>query len=42
MIEPVRHGPELVAELERSVPAPGCLNVWWLGQSGFLIKWSER
>ncbi len=38
MIEPVRHGPELVAELERSVPAPGCLNVWWLGQSGFLIK----
>ncbi len=38
MIEPVRHGPELVQELERSVPAPGSLYVWWLGQSGFLIK----
>jgi L-ascorbate metabolism protein UlaG (beta-lactamase superfamily) len=38
MIEPVCQGHELIAELERSVPAPGCLNVWWLGQSGFLIK----
>jgi len=38
MIEPVRHGPELVAELEQAVPAAGSLNVWWMGQSGFLIK----
>jgi L-ascorbate metabolism protein UlaG (beta-lactamase superfamily) len=38
MIEPMRHGPELVAELEQSIPPPGSLYVWWLGQSGFLIK----
>jgi L-ascorbate metabolism protein UlaG (beta-lactamase superfamily) len=38
MIEPVHHGPELIDELERSAPAPGSLHVWWLGQSGFLIK----
>jgi len=38
MIEPVCHGPELVEELERSLPAPGSLYVWWLGQSGFLIR----
>ncbi len=38
MIEPVRQGPELIAELERAKPGPGCLNIWWLGQSGFLIK----
>ena len=38
MIEPVCQGMELVGELERSVPAPGTLHVWWLGQSGFLLK----
>jgi L-ascorbate metabolism protein UlaG (beta-lactamase superfamily) len=38
MIEPVCHGQELVDELEQSVPAPGSLYVWWLGQSGYLIK----
>ncbi len=38
MIEPVRHGAELLAEIEGAAPAPGSLVVWWLGQSGFLIK----
>src|SRR5262245_7622715 len=38
MIEPVRQGPELVEELEGIAPRPGSLLVWWLGQSGFLIK----
>ena len=38
MIEPVRHGRELIDEIAQSVPPPGSLVVWWLGQSGFLIK----
>ena len=38
MIEPVRHGAELVEEIERTIPAPGSLCAWWLGQSGFLVK----
>ena len=38
MIEPVRQGSELLAEIEATKPAPGALAVWWLGQSGFLIK----
>jgi L-ascorbate metabolism protein UlaG (beta-lactamase superfamily) len=38
MIEPIRQGAALVAEIERTIPAPGTLSVWWLGQSGFLIK----
>jgi L-ascorbate 6-phosphate lactonase len=38
MIEPVRQGDELIAEVRDSIPAPGTLYVWWLGQSGFLMK----
>lgn len=38
MIEPLRSGPELIDEIQNSRPAPGSLVVWWLGQSGYLIK----
>jgi L-ascorbate metabolism protein UlaG (beta-lactamase superfamily) len=38
MIEPVRQGANLRAEIEATSPAAGTLAVWWLGQSGFLIK----
>jgi L-ascorbate 6-phosphate lactonase len=38
MIEPVRQSVELIEEIEETIPAPGSLCVWWLGQSGFLIK----
>ena len=39
MIEPIRRGAELLAEIRPPTrPAPGTLAVWWLGQSGFLIK----
>jgi L-ascorbate metabolism protein UlaG (beta-lactamase superfamily) len=41
LIEPVRLGVELVEEIEGTIPAPGSLSVWWLGQSGFLIKSCE-
>lgn len=38
MIEPVRHGEALLAEIRETRPASATLAVWWLGQSGFLIK----
>jgi L-ascorbate 6-phosphate lactonase len=38
MIEPILHGRELIAEIAETVPPSGSLVVWWLGQSGFLIK----
>jgi L-ascorbate metabolism protein UlaG (beta-lactamase superfamily) len=41
MIEPVRHGADLRAEIDATSPAPGTLAVWWLGQSGFLVKSSR-
>ncbi len=37
MIEPVKHGAELLREIEESdCESP---NLWWLGQSGFAIKY---
>jgi L-ascorbate metabolism protein UlaG (beta-lactamase superfamily) len=38
MIEPIRAGNDLIAEIQASEPAPGSLHAWWLGQSGFLFK----
>src|SRR5262249_5852920 len=38
MIEPVRQGFALVEEIEGTIPSAGSLCVWWLGQSGYLIK----
>jgi L-ascorbate 6-phosphate lactonase len=38
MIEPVRHGRELLDEIAATVPPAGTLAVWWLGQSGFVFK----
>jgi L-ascorbate 6-phosphate lactonase len=38
MIEPVCYGRELIDEIALTVPQAGSLVVWWLGQSGFLIK----
>jgi L-ascorbate metabolism protein UlaG (beta-lactamase superfamily) len=38
MIEPFRQGPELIAEILQTHPSRGSLAIWWLGQSGFLIK----
>ena len=38
MIEPIRQGHALLEEIAQTTPLPGTLAVWWLGQSGFLIK----
>jgi len=41
MIEPVRSGAELVREIEETTVPPSGLAIWWLGQSGYLIKSSR-
>jgi L-ascorbate 6-phosphate lactonase len=38
MIDPLKQGSDLIAEIAAATPAPGSLLVWWLGQSGFLVK----
>ena len=38
MIEPVKSGQALVNEITETRPEPGTVAVWWLGQSGYLIK----
>jgi L-ascorbate metabolism protein UlaG (beta-lactamase superfamily) len=41
MIEPFRQGTALTREIEETRPRPGCLAIWWLGQSGFLVRSSQ-
>jgi L-ascorbate metabolism protein UlaG (beta-lactamase superfamily) len=38
LIRPVRSGDDLIAEIQATRLAPGSLAVWWLGQSGYVIK----
>ena len=38
MIEPFRSGRALVAEIAATRPAERSVAVWWLGQSGFVLK----
>lgn len=38
MIEPVRRGPDLAREIAETTVPPGGLAVWWLGQSGYVLK----
>ena len=42
MIEPLQKGAALLADIQESAVPPGQWRMWWLGQSGFLIKWDER
>lgn len=42
MIEPLQKGAELLADIRDSAVPSGQWRMWWLGQSGFLIKWEER
>lgn len=41
MIEPVRSGAELIREIEETTVPENGLAIWWLGQSGYLIKSSR-
>ena len=38
MIEPLRSGVELLEDIRTATPGRGSLCVWWLGQSGYLLK----
>lgn len=38
LIAPVRQGLELSQEIRATQAKPGSLAIWWLGQSGFVIK----
>lgn len=38
LIQPMKAGVDLIAEIAATAPAPGAIAVWWLGQSGFLFK----
>jgi L-ascorbate metabolism protein UlaG (beta-lactamase superfamily) len=42
LIKPLKQGAELVVEIEkeRKAGSRSHFNVWWLGQSGFLISWN--
>ena len=42
MIRPFQKNDELLEDIETSREDQKCLHVWWLGQSGFLIKWGAR
>lgn len=38
LIQPLLSGPALIDQIRSTTPSPGSLALWWLGQSGFLIK----
>jgi len=37
-IQPVLRGRDLIAEIRTTAPGPDTLAVWWLGQSGYVVK----
>ncbi|MCB1085692.1 MAG: MBL fold metallo-hydrolase [Verrucomicrobiae bacterium] len=39
MIVPCQKDDSLLADITSADPVSGAFHVWWLGQSGFLIKW---
>lgn len=40
MIAPVQKDEELIADIAGAPSSEDTLHVWWLGQSGFLVKWN--
>jgi L-ascorbate metabolism protein UlaG (beta-lactamase superfamily) len=38
LIEPVLSGRPLLDQIRETAPEPGSIAVWWLGQSGYLVK----
>lgn len=42
MIEPVQKDAEFVNDFREADKVTGAFHVWWLGQSGFLIKWNGQ
>jgi L-ascorbate metabolism protein UlaG (beta-lactamase superfamily) len=42
MIEPVQSGQALLDDIQQTLPAPGQVALWWLGQSGYAIKSAQH
>ena len=42
MITPHLQDDDLLRDISTAPPAEDCFHLWWLGQSGFLIRWGER
>lgn len=42
MIEPALKDNAFLASVRDANPDPKRLHLWWLGQSGFLLKWADR
>lgn len=40
MIQPFQKDDTLLADIGRSEKEPEALHLWWLGQSGFLVRWN--
>jgi len=41
MIQPAQSGQALLDSISETPDDPSILHLWWLGQSGFLVKWQE-
>ncbi|NNC90754.1 MAG: MBL fold metallo-hydrolase [Akkermansiaceae bacterium] len=42
MIAAARKDDALLADIRGAEEAPDCFHLWWLGQSGFLLKWDQQ
>ena len=42
MISPHLQDDDLLRDISTAPSAESCFHLWWLGQSGFLIRWGER
>lgn len=42
MLQAFQKDQELLIDIESAHPDSAILHIWWLGQSGFLIKWKHR
>lgn len=42
MIEAFSKGDAFLSDVETPASSPNELRVWWLGQSGFLLRWGDR
>ena len=42
MIRPVLQDEEFIADVQRAQRLRETFQLWWLGQSGFLLQWNDR
>jgi L-ascorbate metabolism protein UlaG (beta-lactamase superfamily) len=40
MIEPLQKDDEFISDFKEADKVTGAIHIWWLGQSGFLVKWA--